>query len=76
MSDRQKHSRDRHRCPRRGCPKTVDNRLFCCHEDWFALSAEARREISRTAKMSLLTAERRSAIEVARQEWDSVQAAE
>lgn len=32
----------RHHCPAPGCRTEVDDRLFCCREDWFALSLAAR----------------------------------
>jgi hypothetical protein len=61
---------EKHQCPRRGCPRFVDNRIFCCAPDWFALSKPARDGISRTARAHLLSPERRAAIEICRREWD------
>lgn len=66
----------RHRCPRRTCTEEVDNRLFACHEDWFALSRVARDGIYRTANMSSLSEPRRAAIAVAMEEWRLMDAAQ
>lgn len=60
---------ERHECPRPGCKTTVDNRLFCCAPDWFALSALTRRRISRTAALSPVAPARREAFAYAQQEW-------
>lgn len=65
-------SQQTHHCPRHGCPEIVDNRIFCCSADWFALSREARSGISKTATLSLLSASRRAAIEAAMAEWSAI----
>lgn len=59
----------KHQCPRPGCLKRIDNRIFCCAPDWSALSQAARKEIGRTAQMGVLEPERRWAIDQAQQEW-------
>lgn len=58
-----------HMCPRRGCKNEVDNRLFCCSGDWWALSHEARSMINRTARLNILDWSRRAAISMAKTEW-------
>lgn len=62
----------RHHCPAPGCRTEVDDRLFCCREDWFALSLAARSGISRTATMGLLSAPRREAIQLCMDEWKAL----
>lgn len=64
----------RHRCPRPGCTSQVDNRLFACHGDWFALSQTARIGISNTASLNLLSDARRAAIQDAMDEWRALAA--
>jgi hypothetical protein len=64
----------RHRCPRPGCRSEVDNRLFSCREDWFALSRAARGGIYATASMGLLSGPRREAIQAALDEWKAIDA--
>lgn len=58
-----------HRCPRRGCPEQVPNRLFACSPDWFKLTLPTRSAIYATASKSVLDPERRAAIEDALMEW-------
>lgn len=59
----------KHQCPRPGCTKEIDNRIFCCAPDWFALGVAARKGIYNTAKLSLLVPERRAAIEACMADW-------
>lgn len=66
---------ERHACPRKGCNRTIDNRLFCCAEDWFALTKQCRVRIGQTAQMSLLSGPRRRAIKAAREEWEALDGA-
>lgn len=58
-----------HMCPGWRCQAQVPDAMFCCGPHWAALSAAARAGISRTARMSLLSAPRRAAIEVAMAEF-------
>lgn len=60
--------RGMHGCPGR-CGRQVNNRLFCCAQDWYRLSAAARAGIGRTASQSMFSVERRAAIEAALAEW-------
>lgn len=66
---------EKHECPRKGCTKEIDNRLFCCAPDWFDLSKQTRVRIGQTAKMSLLSGPRRRAIKEAREEWERLDGA-
>lgn len=61
---------DRHECPAPGCRAQIDNRLFCCHTDWFRLSQPVRNAISQTARLPLLAPRRRAAIAAAIHDWE------
>lgn len=52
----------KHYCPRPNCRKVVPDRLFSCEADWFALPDEIRSRILRTARLSLLNVQRRTAV--------------
>lgn len=65
-----------HMCPRKGCSNEVDNALFCCSGDWFALSNGTRATIAKTRHLPILAPDRRYAIERAWSEWDLVDKAE
>lgn len=58
-----------HICPRNGCGRWVPNSLYACPFDWNLLPRKVQRLITRTARMSVLTAERRYAFEQARLAW-------
>lgn len=64
----------KHRCPRRTCKLVVSDRLFCCYNDWYALSSRARTAIGATANLSLLAAERRAAVQMSVTEWERIDA--
>lgn len=58
-----------HECPRSGCTKRVDDVMFACRADWFALSLVVRREILVTKRLSLVDPRRRAAIQLAHDAW-------
>lgn len=58
-----------HRCPRRGCTQVVDNKIFACWRDWYALSKPVRDAIYATARLHSLHPDRRAAFDAAREEW-------
>lgn len=58
-----------HMCPGWRCEVQVPNSRFCCLDHWAALSVATRRAIARTARLSLLSAPRRAAIELAMAEF-------
>jgi hypothetical protein len=60
---------DFHRCPGPCRDRVVPNSLYCCLDDWAALPERARRLISRTARLPILAADRRAAIELASRCW-------
>jgi len=62
----------KHACPRHDCNRVVSDHLFCCYNDWRALSPEARKEIWRTAKLPIIAPMRRAAIQACLQEWDAL----
>lgn len=60
---------DTHRCPRRGCQRTVPNSMYACHNDWYALSKPTRDLIWATAHLPVFDPERRAAFRAAEQDW-------
>lgn len=58
-----------HTCPRWPCPARVPEVRFACPKHWAELPADIQREIYRTASLSLLRPERRTAIAAARDYW-------
>jgi hypothetical protein len=58
-----------HTCPRPGCNVRIDDRLFACRNDWYALSSETRRWIWRSAKKKLVDRDRMRAVKQALTEW-------
>lgn len=58
-----------HECPRKGCRKQVPDAMFSCYDDWTSLPREVRVWIGRTAKLSILSHDRRRAFEAARRAW-------
>lgn len=59
-----------HRCPGPCRDRMVPDALYCCLEDWALLPERAQRLISRTARLPILAADRRAAIELARRCWN------
>jgi hypothetical protein len=41
-------SRDRHPCPKVGCPHNLPFDKFACQDHWFAVPSDLRARISRT----------------------------
>jgi hypothetical protein len=58
-----------HRCPRRGCPRQVPDRMYACRNDWFALSKPTRDLIWATAHLPVMDPERRAAFRAADADW-------
>lgn len=58
-----------HRCPGPCRDREVPDSIYCCPEDWALLPERARHLISRTARLSVLAADRRAAIELASRCW-------
>jgi hypothetical protein len=63
------HEQDQHRCPRPGCSALVPDNFFACRVDWFTLSPQTRRRITATSRQSILSVDRRAAIEAAMTEY-------
>jgi hypothetical protein len=61
---------DTHRCPRRGCTRTVPNHLFACQGDWYALAKATRDLIWATAHLPVMDPERRAAFRAADADWE------
>jgi hypothetical protein len=59
----------RHKCPKNGCEREIDNRIFACNSDWWALSRTTRDAIHATKNLSPLEPERREAFRMAREDW-------
>jgi hypothetical protein len=59
-----------HTCPRKGCQARVLDVRFACYPDWTELSKPVRDAIWATAKLPILHADRRAAIQAAREEWN------
>lgn len=58
-----------HRCPGPCRDRLVPDSLYCCLDDWALLPERARHLISRTARLSPLAPNRRTAIELAARCW-------
>lgn len=58
-----------HVCPARECSIEVPNTHFACSTHWWELPEDVRREIAATARLPLLNARRRKAIEAAFTAW-------
>lgn len=57
-----------HKCPSPSCLIEVPNTRFACRTHWFALSADTREAVTRTARLPLLNPERWDAINTAIEE--------
>jgi len=58
-----------HSCPGKGCTRVVSNSILACPPCWAMLTRGTQNAIRRTARLSILSPQRRAALAKARAEW-------